>query len=37
MQALGVTGAEIDIRPAAEQMLRDIGHASAAGRERSTT
>nr|WP_312295206.1 NAD(+) synthase [Brevundimonas diminuta] len=26
MKALGVTGAEIDIRPAAEQMLRDIGH-----------
>ena len=26
MTALGVTGAEIDIRPAAEQMLRDIGH-----------
>jgi len=31
MQALGVTGAEIDIRPAAEQMLRDIGHAFADG------
>ncbi len=31
MTALGVTGAEIDIRPAAEQMLRDIGHASANG------
>ena len=31
MKALGVTGAEIDIRPAAEQMLRDIGHASAQG------
>ncbi|MFK4058857.1 NAD(+) synthase [Brevundimonas sp. NPDC046655] len=26
MRALQVTGAEIDIRPAAEQMLRDIGH-----------
>jgi len=31
MMALGVTGAEIDIRPAAEQMLRDIGHAFANG------
>jgi NAD+ synthase (glutamine-hydrolysing) len=31
MQALGVTGAEIDIRPAANQMLADIGHASAKG------
>jgi NAD+ synthase (glutamine-hydrolysing) len=31
MQALGVTGAEIDIRPAAEQMLKDIGHAFADG------
>lgn len=31
MKALGVTGAEIDIRPAAEQMFRDIGHAYAAG------
>src|SRR5690606_6526612 len=31
MTALGVTGAEIDIRPAAEQMLRDIGHAFANG------
>jgi NAD+ synthase (glutamine-hydrolysing) len=31
MKALGVTGAEIDIRPAARQMLHDIGHASAAG------
>lgn len=31
MDALGVTGAEIDIRPAAEQMLRDIGHAFANG------
>src|SRR5947199_129784 len=31
MQALGVTGAEIDIRPAANQMLGDIGHASAKG------
>jgi NAD+ synthase (glutamine-hydrolysing) len=31
MQALGVTGAEIDIRPAANQMFADIGHASAKG------
>lgn len=31
MDALGVTGAEIDIRPAAEQMLRDIGHAFSNG------
>ena len=27
MRALGVSGAEIDIRPAARQMLGDIGHA----------
>jgi NAD+ synthase (glutamine-hydrolysing) len=31
MQALGVTGAEIDIRPSAEQMLRDLGHPYAKG------
>lgn len=31
MDAVGVTGAEIDIRPAAEQMLRDIGHPFADG------
>ena len=31
MRAIGVTGAEIDIRPAAKQMLEDIGHASATG------
>ena len=31
MRALGVSAAEIDIRPAAKQMLKDIGHASAAG------
>ncbi len=31
MRALGVAGAEIDIRPAARQMLQDIGHASATG------
>lgn len=32
MQALGVTGAEIDIRPAAERMLKDIGHPYADGK-----
>src|SRR5260370_9182369 len=31
MQAVGVSGAEIDIRPAARQMLDDIGHTSAKG------
>ncbi|HEV2302472.1 MAG TPA: NAD(+) synthase [Stellaceae bacterium] len=31
MKALGVTGAEIDIRPAARRMFEDIGHASAKG------
>jgi NAD+ synthase (glutamine-hydrolysing) len=31
MKALGVTGGEIDIRPAANQMLNDIGHAAARG------
>ena len=31
MKALGVCGAEIDIRPAARQMLGDIDHASATG------
>jgi NAD+ synthase (glutamine-hydrolysing) len=31
MEALGVRGAEIDIRPAARQLLQDIGHASATG------
>ncbi|WP_372708263.1 NAD(+) synthase [Brevundimonas sp.] len=31
MKALGVTGAEIDIRPAATRMLGDIGHAFAMG------
>src|SRR5690606_14347348 len=31
MKALGVAGAEIDIRPAAEQMLSDIGHPYARG------
>jgi NAD+ synthase (glutamine-hydrolysing) len=31
MRALGVTGAEIDIRPAADRMLADIGHPSARG------
>ena len=31
MNTLGVTGAEIDIRPAAEQMFKDIGHPYAEG------
>ncbi len=31
IKALGVTGGEIDIRPAARQMLGDIGHAHARG------
>lgn len=31
MKGLSVTGAEIDIRPAAEQMFRDIGHPYADG------
>jgi NAD+ synthase (glutamine-hydrolysing) len=31
MRALGVSAAEIDIRPAAHQMFGDIGHASAKG------
>jgi NAD+ synthase (glutamine-hydrolysing) len=31
MRALGVSAGEIDIRPAANQMLGDIGHASAKG------
>lgn len=31
MQALGVTAAELDIRPAATQMLADIGHPYAGG------
>jgi NAD+ synthase (glutamine-hydrolysing) len=31
MQALGVSAGEIDIRPSATQMLRDIGHPAAAG------
>ena len=33
MRALGVTAAEIDIRPAARQMLRDMGHPFAEGEE----
>ena len=36
IDALGVTGAEIDIRPAAQQMLADLGHPSPAA-SRSTT
>ncbi|MEP7207691.1 MAG: NAD(+) synthase [Casimicrobiaceae bacterium] len=31
MQALGVTGEEIDIRPAATRMLQDLGHPYARG------
>ncbi|MGN3973619.1 NAD(+) synthase [Tsuneonella sp. SYSU-LHT278] len=31
MEALGITAEEIDIRPAAERMLHDIGHAYAQG------
>ncbi|WP_431957009.1 NAD(+) synthase [Nocardia lijiangensis] len=31
MAALGVTAAEIDIRPSATQMLRDLNHAAAEG------
>ncbi len=31
MRALGVSGGEIDIRPAARRMLQDIGHAAAKG------
>jgi NAD+ synthase (glutamine-hydrolysing) len=31
MRALGVSAEEIDIRPSAEQMLRDLGHPAAGG------
>ena len=31
MRALGVTSSELDIRPAAMQMLRDVGHPAADG------
>jgi len=31
MEALGVSGNEIDIRPSATQMLRDLGHPAAEG------
>ncbi len=31
MQALGVSASELDIRPAATQMLRDLGHPAADG------
>jgi len=31
MKALGVSGDEMDIRPSATQMLRDLGHPAAAG------
>jgi len=33
MQALGVTAAELDIKPAARQMLADLGHPFARGEE----
>jgi NAD+ synthase (glutamine-hydrolysing) len=33
MEALGVTAAEIDIKPAARQMLADIGHPFAKGKK----
>jgi len=33
MRALGVSGAEIDIRPSCMQMLKDIGHPYAGGRK----
>ena len=33
MTALGVTAAEIDIKPAAQQMLADIGHPFAKGKQ----
>jgi NAD+ synthase (glutamine-hydrolysing) len=32
MRALGVTGGEIDIRPAAQRLLEDIGHAAGTGK-----
>jgi NAD+ synthase (glutamine-hydrolysing) len=32
MKALGVTAAELDIRPACQQMFRDIGHPFAGGK-----
>lgn len=32
-RSLGVTFEEVDIRPAAEQMLKDLGHAYGAGKE----
>ena len=34
MAALGVTAHELDIRPAAEQMLRDLGHPFSSGEAR---
>ena len=33
MKALGVTASEIDIRPACQQMFRDIGHPYAQGKQ----
>ncbi|MGQ0704129.1 MAG: NAD(+) synthase [Gemmatimonadales bacterium] len=32
MRALGITAGEIDIRPSAQQMLRDLGHPAAEGK-----
>src|SRR5581483_11721327 len=34
MEALGVSAAEIDIRPSATQMLKDLGHPAAGGEPR---
>src|SRR5947209_17585880 len=34
MEALGVSASELDIRPAASQMLRDIAHPAADGADR---
>jgi NAD+ synthase (glutamine-hydrolysing) len=34
MEALGVSAAEIDIRPSATQMLKDLGHPAAEGAKR---
>ena len=36
MESLGVTASEIDIRPSALQMLRDIGHPAADGEPATT-
>ena len=37
MNALGVSASELDIRPSAKQMLRDLGHPAADGASPSTT